>query len=259
MTDLTTKLVGRQMAAMGVPLFEVGLYKPATSAGAKEPEMLPRTWDQATLLKSVGWLKHQNSQGRNIYIRPKGEHHLSLVDDLTGTAVQRMKSEGFEPALVVETSPGNFQAWLNHGRVLVKSESTAVARALAQQFGGDPGAADWRHFGRLAAFTNRKAKYQDERGVYPYVRLVESSGKTYSAREQFVADVQARLEGERSRRNQHQAAVTSPGFTTKSIETFRRNPMYGGDATRTDLAYAIYALAHGCSESQVRGLWPAEI
>ena len=121
MNQITLKIVTRQAEAMGVEVFEVGLYKPAVEGGPNEPEMLPRTWDKATLLKSVGWLKHQNSQGRNIYIRPKGEHHLSLVDDLTGTAIQRMKSEGFQPAVVVETSPGNFQAWLNHGRVLSQS------------------------------------------------------------------------------------------------------------------------------------------
>src|SRR5262245_25557777 len=28
-----------------------------------------------------------------------------------------MRKTGFEPAVVVETSPNNFQVWLNHGRV----------------------------------------------------------------------------------------------------------------------------------------------
>ena len=156
MNRITLDAITRQADAMAVDVFEIGLYKPAVDGKANEPEMLPRTWDKATLLKSVGWLKYQNSQGRNIYIRPKGEHALSLVDDLTAAALERMKSEGFQPAIVVETSPGNFQAWLNHGRVLPKAESTAAARALAERFGGDRGAADWRHFGRLAGLTNRK-------------------------------------------------------------------------------------------------------
>ena len=180
MNRLTLDAVTGQAEAMGVEVFEVGLYKPAVEGGPNEPEMLPRTWDKATLLKSVGWLKYQNSQGRNIYIRPKGEHALSLVDDLTAASVQRMKAGGFEPAVIVETSPGNFQAWLNHGRVLPKAESTLAARALAEKFGGDKGAADWRHFGRLAGLTNRKQKYQDPGGRYPFVRLMEASGRPYS-------------------------------------------------------------------------------
>ena len=154
MNRITLDAITRQADAMAVDVFEIGLYKPAVDGKANEPEMLPRTWDKATLLKSVGWLKYQNSQGRNIYIRPKGEHALSLVDDLNAAALDRMKSEGFQPAIIVETSPGNFQAWLNHGRVLPRAESTAAARALAERFGGDRGAADWRHFGRLAGLTN---------------------------------------------------------------------------------------------------------
>jgi RepB DNA-primase from phage plasmid len=51
---------------------------------------------------------------------------------------------------MAETSPGNFQASLNHGQVLPKQLSTLAARFLAERFGGDKGAADWRHFGRLA-------------------------------------------------------------------------------------------------------------
>ena len=58
--------------------------------------------------------------------------------------------------------------------------STAAARALAEKFGGDRGAADWRHFGRLAGFTNRKAKYLDaSTGLYPFVRLIEAGGGVY--------------------------------------------------------------------------------
>lgn len=136
---------------MGAELFEVGLYKPDTKAG--EPVMIPRVWDAATIIKSVPWLRHQNREGRNIYIRPKGEHDLSMVDDLTMGAVSKMKAAGFNPAVVVETSAGNYQAWLKHPERLSKDMSTAAARALAEKFGGDRGSADWRHFGRLAGFA----------------------------------------------------------------------------------------------------------
>ena len=37
----------------------------------------------------------------------------------------------------------------------------------------------------------------------------------------------------------------------KSIDAFRANPMYGGDGTRIDLAYAVYALAHGVAPDTV--------
>jgi hypothetical protein len=252
MNRITLDAITRQADAMAVDVFEVGLYKPAAEGKANEPEMLPRSWDKATLLKSIGWLKYQNSQGRNIYIRPKGEHALSLVDDLSAAALDRMKSEGFQPAIIVETSRGNFQAWLNHGRVLPRAESTAAARALAERFGGDRGAADWRHFGRLAGLTNRKPKYESN-GLYPFVRLVEASGQTYAQRHRFVEGVSVQVtspQNVRARSSSH----NPPNYTRplKTIESFRGNVAYGGDNTRIDLAYAVYALANGAREDDVR-------
>lgn len=252
MNRLTLDAVTRQAEAMGVEIFEVGLYKPAVEGGPNEPEMLPRTWDKATLLKSVGWLRYQNSQGRNIYIRSKGEHPLSLVDDLTAASIRRMKAEGFEPAVIVETSPGNFQAWLNHGRVLPKVESTAAARVLAEKFGGDRGAADWRHFGRLAGLTNRKQKYESH-GMYPFVRMVEASGQPYSQRQSLVDSIYREIEIVRKERDSHsQPHPHVQAREPRSIEFFRGKPAYAGDNTRADLAYAVYALAHGTSEAAVR-------
>lgn len=42
--------------------------------------------------------------------------------------------------------------------------------------------------------------------------------------------------------------------TSKSIEDFRTNPHYGGDETRVDLAFAIYALSHGANDYQVAAI-----
>src|SRR5215469_12735144 len=136
-SGMTMGFVHRQVAAMKVDMFEVGAYKPAAGfSGSVEPEMLLRTWDTDTLLRSVNWLRLQNLNGRNIYIRPKGEHPLTLLDDLTFEAIERMKAEGFHPAVVVETSRDNFQAWVNHGELLPKSVSTRAAKVLANRFGG---------------------------------------------------------------------------------------------------------------------------
>jgi hypothetical protein len=50
----------------------------------------------------------------------------------------------------------------------------------------------------------------------------------------------------------HRAAVSDrPRRVLKSIEQFRANPIYAGDATRIDLAYAIYALSHGIAVEQI--------
>jgi hypothetical protein len=239
---------------MGADLFEVGLFRPDAPQG--EAIMLPRVWDRDALMRSVPWLRLQNRDGRNIYVRPSGEHNLSLVDDLTQDGIRAMKSSGFAPALLVETSSGNFQAWLKHPRVLDKGLGTAVARALAQKFGGDTGAADWRHYGRLSGFVNRKIKHCDaSTGLYPFVKVIESRGTVYRASEAFLGEVVTGIEEQRQAELNQRAArernsQPHPG-ALKSIDAFREDPRYGGDGKRADLAYAVYAFSRGQTEAHV--------
>jgi hypothetical protein len=168
--------------------------------------------------------------------------------------VGRLKEEGFEPAVIVETSPGNFQAWLNHGEVLRKEFSTFVARVLARRFLGDPASADWRHYGRLAGFTNRKEKYRKENGLYPFVLLHEATGRVYRRSPEFLREAEEMF-SDRKKRDvspHHSAEVGASAAPLKTIEDFRKRSIYGGDQTRSDLAYAIYALAHNVPETTLR-------
>ncbi len=99
----------------------------------------------------------------------------------------------------METSPGNFQAWLNHGRVLACALSTQTAKELARRFGGDPSSADWRHFGRLAGFTNQKPGRRLPTGLPPFVQLRESRAGAYTAAAEFIEQVIALVERSRLR------------------------------------------------------------
>src|SRR6267142_2557271 len=194
-TIKTSEAVEKQARAMSASAFEVGLFDPTAARGV----MLPRVWDLDTLLRSVSWLRLKNAEGRHIYIRPAGEHSLSLIDDASIEVIDRLKSEGFAPGVVLETSPGNFQAWLHHGQILPKPLSTFAARLLASRFGGDPASADWRHYGRLAGFTNRKDKYRRTDGTFPYVRLHEATGVVYDKAGEFLAEVKSAYEALKSK------------------------------------------------------------
>lgn len=249
-TTNTIEAVTKQAYAMGAKTFEIGLFDPAIAQGS----MLSRVWDAGALLRSVSWLRLKNAQGRNIYIRPRGEHGLSLIDDATIQVIKCLKSIDFAPAVILETSPGNFQAWLCHGRILPKHLSTFAARLLASRFGGDPASADWRHYGRLAGFTNRKDKYRRANGTFPYVWLHEAKGTVYAKANEFLAEVKNLFEAQEgklaTRFSLHWGK--SRCSVLKSIEDFRVKPVYAGDHTRIDLAYAVYALAHGTAENEVR-------
>ena len=51
----------------------------------------------------------------------------------------RLDAEGFAPCAVVETSPGNYQAWLKYIQPLPKELSTLAAKLLARHFEADKG------------------------------------------------------------------------------------------------------------------------
>ncbi len=253
MESPTHRAVRRQIEAMGVSVFEVGVLMPAveTDGHQRDAQMLLRTWDVETLERSIGWLRARNAAGAAIYIRPHGEHPLSLIDDLKPETLPEMKKAGYQPALVVETSPGNYQAWMNHGEVLAKPVSTAAARLLAERWGGDMGAADWRHFGRLAGFVNRKPAYRKEDGQFPFVRIIESAPERVSdCHVELVAAANAAVKEPLKPTPLPSAHRRTKGL--KTIDDFRADPRYNGDGNRIDLAYAIYALTHGVEEARIR-------
>jgi hypothetical protein len=187
--DRTYLAARRQLDAMGVDSFEVGVRD-------KAGRMLTRTWSKAETLQAIPWLKRENAKGADVYVRPAGEQSqgIVLVDDLTRQQLDRMKAAGYAPAAVVETSPTNFQAWVRVSpEPLPPIVGTASARLLAQAFEGDMNSADWRHYGRLAGFTNRKPEHVDDRGRSPYVLAHESPGKAAPMAPELLKTAQERV------------------------------------------------------------------
>lgn len=176
MVDFTRRNVERQLAAMGVDRVEVGVLDPGRSKEGHPMSL--RTWTIDEVLKSLGWLKRQNAAGCHIFVRPLGSQGLIFVDDLSLAGLTKIEDDNLRLALVIESSPMNYQAWVRVSNGPVNEAlATALAGALATRYGGDPASADWRHFGRLVGFTNRKPKYIKEDGSYPFVVLRQSTIK----------------------------------------------------------------------------------
>ncbi len=195
--DRTGAAVRAQLAGMACALYEVGLLDRARDA------MLDRVWDAARVEASIAWLKRQNAGGDDIYIRPRGSVGLLFVDDLAAAAVARLRAEGLAPAVLVESSPGNFQAWVRVAVApIAPALASAAARELAVRYGGDPQSAAWRHYGRLAGFTNRKPSRRQPNGLPPYA-LLRHAGGDRAAR---AADL-LRVAEERVKEAEERAAV----------------------------------------------------
>jgi len=188
--DHTWLAVRRQLTAMDCGGYEIGIR----DAGGR---MLRRTWSVPEVLKAVPWLKQQNASGADIYAQPAGEQNpgLVLVDDLTLGGLDRMKANSLAPAAVIETSPQNYQAWVRLSeQPLTREIATAAAQLLAKRYGGDPNSAGWRHFGRLAGFTNRKPHHKGENGYSPFVKLHVANREQAPAGVAFLQELTAKQE-----------------------------------------------------------------
>ncbi len=163
--DRTEAIVRNMLSAIEAPLYDVGVLS--------HRGMLPGldAIPAATALAKLSLLKYRNARGSHIYIRPSGEHRYTALDDLSEISLAKLTADGFTPCAVVETSAGNFQAWLKHPVILPKLLGTFVAQTLAARYDADPSAADWRRFGRLPGFTNCKPKYKKPDGLFPFVQL----------------------------------------------------------------------------------------
>ncbi|MGH7840939.1 MAG: DNA-primase RepB domain-containing protein [Candidatus Binataceae bacterium] len=245
--SITRSVVRKQLCAMGCELLDLGILH-------RDGRMLLREgWRTEQVDAALNWLMRKNARGAHIFVRPHGAHPLSLIDDLSAEATAAMKESGFQPALVVETSPDNFQAWLNHGRIIFDHLiSTQAAKELARRFGGDPSSADWRHFGRLAGFTNQKPERRLESGLQPFVRLREYTGRLYIAAENFLLQVTALATETRREREVCAERLSQFGDAIRPLAEFHADPRYCGDLHRADMAWALHSASRGLTEEQIR-------
>jgi hypothetical protein len=245
--SITHSIVQKQLTSMGSEFFELGVLH-------RDEKMTLRHAVRAERIEHlIRWMRRENAGGAHIFIRPRGPHALSLIDDLSAGALTEMNRSGFEPAVVVETSPNNFQAWLNHGELISDHfVSTLAAKELARRFGGDPSSADWRHFGRLAGFTNRKPERQLPNGLAPFVHLRHAESRIYSSAQGFLQEVRA-LHQKIITERQKDFAIQSNSREdpTRTIHDFHQDSRYGGDLHRADMAWAVYAASRGLSQQEI--------
>jgi hypothetical protein len=248
--DKTESTVRNMLTAIEAPLYDVGVL---SGRG-----MLPGldAISAAAVLGRLALLRYRNAHGSHIYIRPSGEHHFTTLDDLNVTSIARLSADGFNPCAVVETSAGNFQAWLKHPAVFPKLLSTFAAQTLAARYDADPSAADWRRFGRLPGFTNCKPKYRKPDGLFPFVRLKSHSGEQYPMAETFVQEITKLYEEREQEREARRIRATlspqrGPRLSNLSLERFRTAAKYRDRPAAADIAFCVAAYANGLTADRI--------
>src|ERR1700736_2186970 len=190
--DKTESTVRNILTAVEAPLYDIGILS--------DRGMLPGldSIPAAAVLDGLSLLKYRNARGSHIYVRPSGEHRFTVLDDLNETTLARLAADGFNPCAIVETSAGNFQAWLKHPAVFPKLigtfRRTDACRSLREPPESPPG------------FTNCKPKYRKPDGLFPFVRLHSHTGLQYPMAEAFQREItrmyEARAQEQEARRLQ---------------------------------------------------------
>jgi hypothetical protein len=176
--NLTLQAVGRQLAAMPHDLFLIRLIHSQTRRAFSGERLWTAT--QLSQFATIRFLRARNREGCDVYIQPYAPdcnpgYILIDLDHRSPTIVEAMRHNGHEPCVVLQTSPGNLQAWVQVSVAPIDPViATSVGKLLARAYGGDPASTDWRHLGRLAGFTNQKPQRCDVRGYWPWVKVLHA-------------------------------------------------------------------------------------
>lgn len=176
--------------------YGVNLCRP--KGDGEQPE---RLWSQAEIVARIPQLTTENARGGNIYITPidPAVHHV-LLDDLDEAGVATLKADGYRPAVVTETSPGNRQAVV---KVLKSLPYAAVNEWFksTNRERGDERIVGLEHPMRLAGFQNRKPRYEDN-GRYPFVRVLEAGRGLCSHARAVITNMTRQMRGAISSRDE---------------------------------------------------------
>ena len=211
---VTTQAIRRQLRAMPWELYLVRLIHLAT--GRAFPGERLWTAPQIAQPATVRFLRIRNREGCEVYLQPfAGERNAGYIlvdlDHAAPSVLEAMRRHGHEPCVVLQSSPGHWQAWIRvSAAALEPAVATAIGGDLARRYGGDLASTDWRHLGRLAGFTNQKRERRLPNGYAPWVQLQHAEPGWASQRDALLAQ---------ARQAVRPLLVAGPGATASPVPT----------------------------------------
>lgn len=192
------------------------------------------------------------------------DRRITLLDDLHVDQIKRLEDMNFAPAVVLETSDGNCQAWIRlvppEAPEPTREVATQASRSLTRIFGADPAAVGAERFGRLPGFVNRKPKH-DRQGKGPWVTLKEATGVIAAAGRGLIDRIETALREAAERRRVIKAekkmvrierASTAAGDADALVRLGLQSSMAEtGDQSVADFRACGFALKHGAHPGDV--------
>jgi hypothetical protein len=206
-------------------------------------------------------------RGENLYYTPLSDtkHHI-LIDDMDRGKLERLIQDGYQPATVLESSHGNYQAIITIPK-LGTSHDKDVGNRLAEFLNkayGDPKLSGAIHPHRAPGYENRKPKHQQEDGSYPDVTLLKAERreciKTLALSNRIDAEYQRLAsQGPQQPERTPRAAIPLAAATGSALDAYQRHSQdvlqrqQGGkvDLSRVDAMVAVRMRVTGHSQADI--------
>jgi hypothetical protein len=199
--QVKAKAIQQQMDALAAPSYRVTLMRNIAgdqvgqNLGKSKDEEEEKTWTKSEILDMIPALTAQNAAGANVFITPldPSTRHV-LIDDLTHANVMTLKARGYQPATIIESSPGNYQAVVKVSSDLDQHATNEWFKAINREL-GDRKISGLTHPFRLAGFQNRKEKHKQAGGRFPFVVVVHAVNQFCATARRVISAMAERIYG----------------------------------------------------------------
>ena len=208
-------------------------------------------------------------RGENLYYTPLSDtkHHI-LIDDMDRHKLEKLIQDGYQPAAILESSPGNYQAVITLPKLGTPNDKD-VGNRLAEYINkeyGDPKLSGAIHPHRAPGYPNRKPKHQREDGSYPDVTLLKAERreriKTLALSSRIDAEYQRLAsEGPQHKERTPRTTIQLAAATGSALDAYQHHSQdvlqrqQGGkvDLSRVDAMVAVRMRVTGHSQAEIEG------
>lgn len=213
------------------------------------------------LLLRIPEILRIQARGENIYYTPlsQNRHHI-LIDDMSVETVNRFRANGFMPAALLLSSPGNFQCVITIpklGTEFDRQVGNRLAELLNREY-GDPKLSGCIHPHRAPGFRNLKPKHRQADGTYPEVRLLQAirqdCPKTLALAQKIAAEIEKEALRQKKLAAQQPVLSSRPGSSIAAYQAHLaniRNHLTIEDNSRVDSMIALRMRATGHSQEDI--------
>lgn len=254
----------RYAAAVGADRYRVTCIKMDAGGGKKtfildKKDGATRGFTPDELTVRMREIIRLQQRGENIYYTPLSEekHHI-LIDDMTAESLERLQKDGFLPAVILESSSGNFQCLLTVPKLRSGFERDVGNRITEQlnRLYGDKKLSGCIHPHRAPGFENRKPKHRREDGGYPQVRLLYAERRECGKAQELARQIDRKYADAAKAQRERPRAVSSgrPGDPVTAyyahLDNIRKH-LAIDDYSRVDAMIALRMRSNGHSRSDV--------